>query len=147
MMGGLLVLLLCQLAGELISRGLDLPVPGPVIGMLVLLGLLFARGERGLPHVERAAEGVLDELPLLFIPAGVGVIGYLGLIRDQWLPVAGGMFGGWAAGLLVTALSAALVVRLQGRRLVAPSGLAEQAGDMARDAERMDGYDPEAERR
>ncbi|WP_083542474.1 CidA/LrgA family protein [Kribbia dieselivorans] len=147
MIVGLLVLLLCQLAGELLSRALDLPVPGPVIGMLLLLLVLFVRGERGLPQVERAAEGVLDELPLLFIPAGVGVIGYLGLIRDQWLPVVGGMVGGWAAGLVVTALSAALVVRLQRRRLVAPSGMAEQAGELARDAERMDGYDPEAERR
>jgi len=99
---GFALLLLCQSAGEALSRGLHLPLPGPVLGLLVLVGLLQLPAVRA--PVAAAAEPLLQHLSLLFVPVGVGVVTHLGLV---------GQFGGrmlavivlstWA-GLLVTAL-------------------------------------------
>jgi len=47
MIASLSLILLCQLAGEVIVRGLGLPMPGPVLGLLLLLLLLLARGYTG----------------------------------------------------------------------------------------------------
>ena len=78
----LIVLLACQLAGEAGARLLGLPVPGPVIGMVLLLGLLVA-----LPRLavlaRPTAEGILANLSLLFVPAGVGVVGHLSTLGAQ----------------------------------------------------------------
>ena len=86
---GFAVLLVCQLVGEIASRGLGLPVPGPVLG-LVLLVAGFAVWGRGRTDAEVAAspaarvgDGLLSNLGLLFVPAGVGVIQYGGLLKAQ----------------------------------------------------------------
>lgn len=52
-------------------RALTLPVPGPVVGMMLLLALMLMRAP--LPAmVEETADGLLKHLSLLFVPAGVG---------------------------------------------------------------------------
>ena len=73
MIRGFLVLLLCQLAGEFIARTLDVPVPGGVIGMLLLfVGLLI---NRGIPEdIESTSRGLLQNLSLYFVPASVGIM-------------------------------------------------------------------------
>jgi LrgA family len=43
MLAGFTLLLLCQLAGEALVKISDLPVPGPVVGMVLLTGLLASR--------------------------------------------------------------------------------------------------------
>lgn len=66
----------CQLLGEIIARGLAIPVPGPVIGMgLLLLALLLRPAVE--THVRAASTAILANLSLLFVPAGVGVVGNL----------------------------------------------------------------------
>ena len=47
MIASLSLILLCQLAGEVVVRGLSLPMPGPVVGLLLLLLLLLARDRFG----------------------------------------------------------------------------------------------------
>lgn len=73
---GLAVLLLCQSAGEALSRllrlGLNLPLPGPVLGMLALAALLCWPRLR--TPVGTAADALLAHLSLLFVPVGVGVM-------------------------------------------------------------------------
>lgn len=73
MIRGFLLLLLCQLAGERLAQALGLPVPGGVLGMLLLfLGLLL---HRGVPHeLEQTSQGLLRHLSLYFVPASVGLI-------------------------------------------------------------------------
>jgi putative effector of murein hydrolase LrgA (UPF0299 family) len=69
------IILAAQLAGEVLARALSLPVPGPVIGMALLLAAFLAR--RGLAdRVLPTAQGILGHLSLLFVPAGVGVISH-----------------------------------------------------------------------
>ncbi len=83
---GLTILLLCQLAGEMIERVAGLPVPGPVLGMAILFTGLLLRG--GLPDaVADTADGLLRHLALLFVPAGVGVMTHIPLLAREWLPV------------------------------------------------------------
>lgn len=119
MIEGLLGLLACQLVGELAARTLHLALPGPVIGMLLLLLVLTVHGRRvraagaepAESHVMHAGDRILDELPLLFIPAGVGVMTCFDMLRAQWLPVSVAFVVSWVAGLLATSTAAALVNR------------------------------------
>jgi len=82
---GMSVLLGCQFIGELLVRALSVPVPGPVMGMVVLLIGLMIRGR--VPGALRlAGEGLLRYLTLLFVPAGVGIMVHFGLIgADIWV--------------------------------------------------------------
>lgn len=81
---GMSVLLACQFLGELVARGLTLPIPGPVIGMVILLAGLMVRGK--VPSSLRmSGEGLLRYLTLLFVPAGVGLMVHFRLIgQDLW---------------------------------------------------------------
>lgn len=93
----------CQLVGEVLVRLLDLPVPGPVVGMVALFVLLQLRRSGDDATVVRAADGLLEHLQLFFIPAGVGVVVYLGTVRDDAVPIVGAMLASWLVGLVVVA--------------------------------------------
>ncbi|GAA4898086.1 CidA/LrgA family protein [Ferrimonas pelagia] len=98
---GLIVLLLFQLAGESISLLSRVPIPGPVIGMLLLLFALWLR-RRPVAALERTAETLLRHLALLFVPAGVGIVLYLELLQDSWLPIVTVIVLGTVSTLLAT---------------------------------------------
>lgn len=115
MITGLIALLVCQLVGELVARSLDLPVPGPVVGMVVLFLVLQLRRPPMDSGLIRGAQVLLRHLSLLYIPAGVGVVAYLAVLRDSAAPVAVGLVVSWAAGLLVTAGAAAATLRVLAR--------------------------------
>lgn len=83
---GMLLLLVFQCAGEVASRLLGLPIPGPVLGMIGLLVVLRMRGPVPAP-VAAAAEALARHLSLLFVPAGVGVMLYLGQLRGESIAV------------------------------------------------------------
>ena len=100
-------LLLYQLAGEVLARVLSLPVPGPVIGMALLFGTLVIRGHLGRPipqPMQHTANVLLQHLSLLFVPAGTGVMLYLQLIADEWLPITAALVVSTLGGMAVTAL-------------------------------------------
>lgn len=83
MINALLALLAFQLVGEVLVRAVGAPVPGPVVGMLLLFAALRLRG--GVPApLQRVAAALLGNLSLLFVPAGVGVMVHLGLLRASW---------------------------------------------------------------
>ena len=103
MIEGLLILLLCQLAGTLVADTLHLPIPGAVLGMLLLLGLLAWRRPAEDAPVMTASHHLLQHLPLLFVPAGVGVVAVLGLIGEHRALMLVGFVVPWLLGLVVTA--------------------------------------------
>lgn len=72
-----------QLAGELIVVALSLPIPGPVLGMVLLVVslVLFGKVPEGLRQV---SNGLLANLALLFVPAGVGLILHFELLKVEW---------------------------------------------------------------
>ena len=98
----LTVLLLFQLAGEALSRGLGLPLPGPVLGMALLFAALMTVPR--LAAIAPTAQGLLGHLSLLFVPAGVGVVAELGRLRDDGagliLAIAGSTVLAILAGVL-----------------------------------------------
>jgi holin-like protein len=73
-------LLVLQSAGELLSRGLHLPFPGPVVGMVLLLLALNVPAVR--EPVGACADFLLSHLSLLFVPVGVGVMTHLSLVSE-----------------------------------------------------------------
>lgn len=77
---GLAWLLLLQSIGELLSRGLSLPFPGPVIGMVLLL--IALRWPVVREPVSVCADFLLSHLSLLFVPVGVGVMTHLSLVSQ-----------------------------------------------------------------
>ena len=95
------LLLLCQLAGEVIARLFSLPVPGPVIGMAILFLGLVLRG-RVPSELEKTTSGLLRYLSLLFVPAGVGVLAHWRLLSDSLAPVIAAITLGTLTGIGVT---------------------------------------------
>lgn len=81
------LLLSCQLAGELIARSAGLPIPGPVIGLALLL-VLFALRPSLVLVLRPTATVIVANLSLLFVPAGVGVIANLDVLREDWAAIA-----------------------------------------------------------
>lgn len=112
MITGLLWLLGCQVAGEVVVRVAGLPLPGPVVGMVLLFGLLRWRRPRAGAGVLLVSDVLLSHLQLFFVPAGVGVVLYLGLLQDEALPVSVALVGSWLVGLVVVGW----LVALWGRR-------------------------------
>lgn len=76
---GLAWLLLLQVTGEGLARGLGLPFPGPVVGMLLLIPALTVPMIR--EPVGLCADFLLRHLSLLFVPVGVGVMSHLELLE------------------------------------------------------------------
>ncbi len=99
---GLAWLLSLQSLGELLARGLQLPFPGPVIGMVLLLVALRWQPVRS--DVATVAEFLLAHLSLLFVPVGVGVMTHLELFSHYGLRMAVVIVLSTWVGLAVTAL-------------------------------------------
>jgi holin-like protein len=127
------VLVGLQLVGEALRQVLHLPLPGPLIGMVLLTMLLVARGSAGAaaeravpPSLLSAANGLIGNMGLLFVPAGVGIIAELGVLRREWLPILGGLVVSTVLGLIVTGLVMHHVSRIAGAgRRAVPQAAAE----------------------
>jgi holin-like protein len=131
----LAILLGCQLLGELLRQSLHLPLPGPLIGMFVLTLALLVGGTgrtqaaAGPPAwLVQTSNGLVAHMGLLFVPAGVGVIAELGLLRRAWLPILAGLVVSTVLGLVVTGLVMHHVTRLVERRPRVVPGPARHQG-------------------
>lgn len=114
MVNALLALLTLQLVGEVLVRALGLPIPGPVVGMLLLFIGLRWRG--AVPAaLQRTADGLLGNLSLLFVPAGVGVVAHLALLRAAWWQLPLTVVVSTLITLTVTALIMQTMLLLQTR--------------------------------
>jgi holin-like protein len=100
---GLTWLLVLQSLGELFARGLSLPLPGPVIGMLLLL--LALRWAPVRESVAVCADFLLSHLSLLFVPVGVGVMTHLSLVSQYGVRMGVVIVVSTLAGLAATVLS------------------------------------------
>ncbi len=87
LLAGLTWLLVFQCAGEALVRLTGMPVPGPVVGMMLLFVALQCR--KPLPAaIGVAADGLAQHLSLLFVPVGVGVMLHLERVASEWVPIA-----------------------------------------------------------
>ena len=99
---GLGWLLVLQSMGELLSRGLSLPLPGPVVGMMLLLVALRWAVVR--EPVSACADYLLSHLSLLFVPVGVGVMTHLSIVSEYGGRMLLVLVVSTLIGLAVTAL-------------------------------------------
>ncbi len=110
MIPGLVKLLLFQALGELISNFLIPFIPGPVIGLVLLLAFLVIR-QRLPKDIDLVGSTVLQHLGLLFIPASVGVILYLPILKANAWAVLGTLVVSVVATIAVTGGLLKLLVR------------------------------------
>lgn len=107
------ILLVCQCLGEGIAYAFQLPVPGPVIGMLILFCALVLRPAL-LDKVQSTGDALLQHLSLLFVPAGVGIFVAAATLRGQWLAIIGAVFASTMLTLAITALVMRVATRAKG---------------------------------
>ena len=114
MLKGVAGLLVFQLAGELIVASFRLPISGPIIGMALLLIWVQGRGpiDDGL---QSAADGLLSNMAILFVPVGVGAMAYPELFRNYWLYILVAVAAGSAVTIATTALTARFLTRIRTR--------------------------------
>ncbi len=123
MLAGFTWLLVFQCAGELVVRLLGVPVPGPVVGMVLLFAALRIRARS--EAVEAAAGSLLQHLSLLFVPAGVGVMLHGARLASEWLAIVAALVGSTVASIGVTALVMRWLLRRGG---TSPEGAAGGEG-------------------
>jgi holin-like protein len=114
-MSAIFLLILLQLIGESIVQVSGLPVPGAIIGLILLYAILIWRGEVS-DEMSRTSSFLLQNLGVLFVPAGVGVIAYLPMIATQWWIILLVLFVSVCATVTVTGL---VVTRLSPRGIEA----------------------------
>lgn len=108
-----ILLLLCQLAGESIVRALDVPVPGPVLGAVVMLAFLAIR--RRVPdNLGRTSHDLLANFSLLFVPAGAGIILHAARLEAEALALVAALIGSTALTIAVVSLVFVGVDKLMG---------------------------------
>jgi holin-like protein len=115
MLGAITVLLVYQLAGEIVVVVAALPVPGPVIGMVLLSVHLIMRG-RVAGTLRDTSHGLLSHLSLLFVPAGVGVMAHLHRLEEEWLPIVVSLVLSTLLTIAVTALVMRALLTSQAKR-------------------------------
>jgi putative effector of murein hydrolase LrgA (UPF0299 family) len=103
-------LLFSQLAGEAVVRLASLPIPGPVVGMVLLFAVMVARMPLT-PTLGETADGLLRHLSLLFVPAGTGVIQHLDRLGTDAMRLLAIVVLATAITLAVTALVFEFVAR------------------------------------
>lgn len=84
---GLTLLLIYELVGEVSVLILPLPLPGPVVGMVLLFLTLLVRGH-STESLDSAGTALLSHLSLLFVPAGVGLVVHFERIVQEWVAIS-----------------------------------------------------------
>jgi len=115
MLHAIAILFTCQLAGQVAVTATGLALPGPVLGMVLLAGLMLAF-PRIHGVVQGLANGLLAHLSLLFVPAGVGVVAHLHLLGEHGIALVLALVASTITGLVVSVLVFAGVLRLVERR-------------------------------
>ncbi len=104
MIAPLATLLAFQLAGEALAFGFGLPIPGPVIGMTLLLAALALRPTL-LDALRPTSTALLQHLSLLFVPAGVGVMAHGQRLADEGVAIVFALLISTVLALAATALT------------------------------------------
>jgi holin-like protein len=110
-----ILLLLCQLAGESIVRAVELPVPGPVLGTLLVLVFLALR--KGVPEsLDKTSHDLLANFSLLFVPAGAGIILHVQRLEAEAVALLAALIVSTALTIAVAAFVFVGVDRLMGNK-------------------------------
>lgn len=96
------IILTISLLGEVLHYIIPLPVPASIYGLLLMLAALLT-GVVKRDSVREAGAFLVEIMPVMFIPAAVGLLEAWGVLRPVWLPVA-----------VITVVSTVLVMGVSG---------------------------------
>lgn len=113
MIAALSLILAFQLTGEILSRALDLPLPGPVAGLCLLVAACILRPALA-GRLRPVAQGLLSHLSLFFVPAGVGVVAHWPVLREHGIGLALAIMGSTVLAIAAGALTFQAVARWTG---------------------------------
>jgi holin-like protein len=99
MLKGIFIIFLFQLIGESVQKYFELTVPGPVIGLILLLtSFILLKNSKNI-FVNKAKNEIISTatyisgyLSLLFVPIGVGVVLHLSYLEKNYIEVLGVVF-------------------------------------------------------
>jgi holin-like protein len=80
-----IILVICFI-GEGLHHFLNIPIPGNVMGMLLLL-IALSTGVIKLKAIEEVSEFLLSHLAFFFVPAGVGILACLDVIKGNFFSI------------------------------------------------------------
>ena len=116
MLSGIVTLLLFTVVGNLISDGLNIPVPGSVIGLVLLMIYLQMKGEIE-ESLDKVSQFCIRYLAALFVPGCVGIFFLSDLLTQQWLPIFLAMIVATPITLGMTALILQWLLKKFGKEL------------------------------
>lgn len=99
----LFIILVVTFVGELLHYFIPIPVPASIYGLIIMLILLCTKVVK-LEHVERTSDFLIEIMPLMFIPAGVGLMKSWGVLKPLIIPV-----------VVITVISLIAVMAVSGR--------------------------------
>ena len=97
------IILLISALGEALHVLLPLPIPASVYGLVIMLAALVS-GILKVEQVKETADFLIEIMPVMFIPAGVGLLTSWGVLKPVWMPIA-----------VITAASTVIVMVVTGR--------------------------------
>lgn len=101
----------CQLLGEVIVQSVGLPLPGPLVGMVLLFSGLVWHGR--IPEKLNDTVGkLLRHMMLFFIPLVAGVMMHAQRMAAEWVPFMAACIAGAAVTLIVTSLTFEWMLKL-----------------------------------
>lgn len=130
----LLIILFFSFAGELLHYVIPLQIPASIYGLLLLFAALLL-GIVKLPQVRDAAGFLIEIMPLMFIPAGVGLLQSWGVLAPVLVPVS-----------LIMVVSTVLVMGVSGRVTQAVMRLSGKKGSGSEGHDRSEGGGKEGEK-
>ncbi len=113
MIQALTIILCFQLVGEVASRTVGMPLPGPVVGLVLLVGCCMLRPALA-ERIRTVAQGLLAHLSLFFVPAGVGVVAHLPTLAQHGVGLALALVASTILAIATGALTFAAVARATG---------------------------------
>jgi holin-like protein len=109
MINTITILLLFQTLGEFLTSVFALPVPGPVLGMMLLFCYLLWKRDTA-DKLAPDTSQLLTHMSVLFVPAGVGIILHFDRLLAEWLPITVALAVSTAMSIVVTGM---VIKRLQ----------------------------------
>ena len=106
----LFIILVVTFVGELLHYFIPIPVPASIYGLIIMLILLCTKVVK-LEHVERTSDFLIEIMPLMFIPAAVGLLGAYHTLMPVLVPYA-----------VITLVSTLLVMLVAGKVTQAMTG-------------------------
>lgn len=97
------IILFVSFLGEILHAIIPLPIPASVYGLILML-LALCTGILKLKHIQETADFLIEIMPVMFIPAAVGLLDSWSALQPIWVPV-----------VLITVLTTIIVMAVTGR--------------------------------